>query len=136
MLWNESNYRIIDCKVESKKVRKRFKLKKLTLVNHLSDQIPTFCLARTNGLRVDGNFSQMFEIIQLQNEFQMSERLNERNHGEVVLCGPHLDGLDVVSRQSVSGAHIPERTPEWKHILVLNEKSRRSCIFKERKYAL
>ena len=78
----------------------------------------------------------MFEIVQLQNEFKMSERLNERDHGEVVLSGPHLDGLDVVGRQSVSGAHISERTPERKHVLVLDKKGGRSCVFQERKDAL
>jgi hypothetical protein len=82
--------------------------KKLTLINHLSDQIPAFFFARTYGLRVYGNFSQMFEIIQLQNKFQMSERLNERNHGEVVLCGPHLWSISSKFYEQHLHAHIPK----------------------------
>ena len=101
------------------------------MINNLSDELPTFVVGRTNGLRIDGHLPQVLELVQLQDKLQMSESLNQRNHHQVVLSGQSLNRLNVVSSKSVFGGDVPKKSPEREHVLILEEQGRRSGVLQE-----
>ena len=102
------------------------------MIDHLGDQVPAFILARTERLRERVRLPEVPELLQLQNELHVAEGLDERNDGQVVLCGPPQNGLNVLLGVAVSGRDVSERAPEREHVFVFQEQSRGAGFFQKR----
>ena len=63
--------------------------------------------------------SQMFVSLKLQYPLHVAERLNKRDHRQIVLFGSMKETCNVLDGVGVPGGHIVQRSPERKHVLIL-----------------